>query len=66
MKSLSLYFQETTPLKEKVFNSYMDKAVNLYNEEFLAKTIRECAGQIGVVDIALRLNRKWQELVQSN
>ena len=61
-----LYFVRTTPLMEQIFNSYMDETVDLYNEEFLAQAVNECMGQIAVVDIALKLNQRWQEMVRSN
>ena len=51
---------------EKIFNSYMQDAVNLYNEEFLAEILHESFGVINLVDLNGKLMGKWQELVRNN
>ena len=61
-----LYFKETTPQMEQIFNSYMDETVELWNEEFLAETMHECGGQIAVGIMAWKLNQKWLEMVRDN
>ena len=66
MNSQILYFKKTTPQMEKVFNSYMQDVVMWWNEEFLIQTMNECAGQIAVGNIALKLNQKWLEMVRDN
>ena len=66
MNSKLLYFQRTTPQMEQIFNSYMDDAVMVYNEEFLAEVIHESGGQIAVGIMAFKLNQKWLEMVRDN
>jgi len=66
MKSLILYFQRSTPQMEQIFNSYMQDAVNLYNEEFLAEAVNECGGGADLVFIAQLFNQKWLEMIRDN
>jgi len=71
INSQILYFVETSPLKERIFNSYMDEAVMLYNEQFKAEAINEwdkIEGYCGFYPIFLVgfLNKKWQVMVRDN
>lgn len=60
-----LYFVETTPLKEQIFNSYMDETVMLYNEEWTAQVMNEF-GALNPIFLSLHLQQKWQEMVRNN
>lgn len=70
MNSKLLYFKETTPNKEQIFNSYMGDAVMWWNEEFKAEAVAswDMQGMCGAqpVFFALYLQQKWQEMVRDN
>ena len=71
MNSQILYFIETSQLKEQIFNSYMQDAVNLYNEQFKADAIDAWDMKEGYcgfypVFLAMYLNQRWLELVRDN
>ena len=61
-----LYFVETTPLKEQIFNSYMDETVMLHNEEWTAQVQHEMNGALNPIFLALHLQQKWLEMVRDN
>ena len=65
MNSQILYFIETSPLREKIFNSYMDEAVMLYNEEWTAQVMHEL-GALNPIFLSLHLQQKWNEMVRDN
>ena len=81
MNSQILYFKKTTPQMEKIFNSYMDEAVNLYNEQFKAEATDKWdmgegqtynalsqtlfAGSHPIF-LAVYLKQKWLEMVRDN
>ena len=65
MNSQILYFRRTTPQMEKTFNSYMDEAVMLWNEEWTAQIVNEFDA-LSPVWLAVYPAQKWNELVQSN
>ena len=71
MNSQILYFIETSPIREKIFNSYMQDAVNLYNEQFKAEA-RGWDGRavncedVHIIFANLYLNQKWLEMVRGN
>ena len=66
MNSQILYFRETTPQMEKIFNSYMDDAVMLYNEEFTAEVQHELHGVLNPIFLSLHLQQKWLKMVRDN
>ncbi len=71
MNSQILYFQRTTPQMEKIFNSYMDEAVNLYNEQFQCEAVEAWDRQVGYCghyDMFLvgHILTKWKEMIRDN
>jgi len=66
IKSQILYFTETTPQMEKIFNSYMDDAVNLHNEEWMVQVQHEMNNALNPIWLAVYLNQKWNEMVRDN
>ena len=71
INSQILYFIETSQLKEQIFNSYMQDAVNLYNEDFKADAIKQWDRQEGLVPdygtfLMIYLHGKWLEMVRDN
>lgn len=61
-----LYFIETSPLREQIFNSYMDDAVMLWTEEWTAQVQHEMNGALSPIFLAMYLNQKWLEMVRDN
>ena len=66
MKSLALFYIETTPQMEQIFNSYMDETVMLHNEEWMAEVQHEMNGALNPIFLALHLQQKWLEMVRDN
>lgn len=66
MNSQILYFIETSQLKEQIFNSYMDEAVMLYNEEWTAQVQHEMGCALNPIWLAVYLAQKWLEMVRDN
>ena len=62
MNSQILYFIETSPLREQIFNSYMDDAVTLWNEEFLAEAVYK-PNPVALMEY---INLRWYEMVRDN
>lgn len=71
MNSQILYFKETSPLREQIFNNYMNEAVMLYNEEFKGEAINAWDGQEGFtgfypVFLIGHIATRWKEMVRDN
>ena len=65
MNSQILYFERTTPQMEKIFNSYMDETVVLYNEEWTAEVMHEL-GALNPIFLSLHLQQRWLGMVRDN
>ena len=65
MNSKLLYFKETTPQMEQIFNSYMDDAVALWYEEWTAQVQHEF-GALNPIWLSVYLAQKWNEMVRDN
>ena len=66
-----LYFVETSPLKEQIFNSYMDESVMLYNEQFKHEADEAWHIQEGMckpypIFLIGHIHNKWQVMVRDN
>ena len=81
INSQILYFQRTTPQMEQIFNSYMDDAVMLWNEQFKGEALNTWDREEGQtydaisqtlfagsypIFLAVYSKQKWLEMVRDN